>query len=518
MWKQVGRPFFRTKTSISLEGTQQFDQNSNIPPRGTALTELEPNEELGAFEWYQCLTSGEKKMLQNMVMNLVSQGASLKTVVRLVSQRFSIGERLSRDVVLLRGKEDAIRNSIKKKTAQEEDVKSQSSNSSLLNSDIKREETPKRWLLRDNALVSKESPRKPVKKQQKPEVKIKLWERKVAKKHSYKDEVFKLLVDEEKRQATAWHIVREGAARLSKFAPERRKCIESIIKFSVKYKLLPKTTEASFIHLYRFLLLSKAQTIVQSTSGLKGAIGRYPLRTVGICILMISAKYEEIYPPVLSVFAEHAQCTTRDLAKLERRILYVMNWSLVTITPIDFLGRYAQSVRATKKTNTLAMFILEASWQAEMAVGTDPTIFQPYVQRWLQTGRFGVMPTTVLMVAKPSEIALACLILSLAYQGKICFPVTLEYCADVRAGYVSEVVEGLHQQLRRETKNHVLKPSAIIHKYSQARYLGIGGFKPPTFRELLQHDAFRGTELATIYNQQSSITNMYTQSSHSIVL
>jgi len=496
MWKQVGRPFFRTRTSISLEGTQQFDQNSNIPPRGTALTELEPNEELGAFEWYQCLTSGEKKMLQNMVVNLVSQGASLKTIVRLVSQRFSIGERLSRDVVLLRGKEDAVRNSIKKKTAQEEDVKSQSSNSSLLNS----------------------SPRKPPTKQQKPEVKIKLWERKLAKKHSYKDEVFKLLVDEEKRQATAWHIVREGAARLTKFAPERRKCIESIIKFSVKYKLLPKTTEASFIHLYRFLLLPRAQSIVQSSSGVKGAIGRYPLRTVGICILMISAKYEEIYPPVLSVFAEHAQCTTRDLAKLERRILHVMNWSLVTITPIDFLGRFAQSVRATKKTSTLAMFILEASWQAEMAVGTDPTIFQPYVQRWLQTGRFGVMPSTVLMVAKPSEIALACLILSLAYQGKICYPVTLEYCADVRAGYVSEVVEGLHQQLRRETKNHVLKPSAIVQKYSQGRYLGIGAFKPPTFRELLHHDAFRGTELATIYNQQSNITHIYTQSSHSIVL
>jgi len=497
MWKQVGRPFFRNRTTISLEGTQQFDQTSIIPTRAAALPELStPNDELGAFEWYQCLTSGEKKMLQNMLVNLVSQGASLKTIVRLVSQRFSIGEQLSRDVVLWRGKEDASRCSIKKKTAEEEDVKSQSSTSSIQSS----------------------SPRKPPKRQWKPEMKIVLWERKLATKHTYKDEVFKLILDEEKKQATAWHIVREGAARLPIFAPQRRRCIECIIKFSVKYKLRPKTTEASFIHLYRFLLLPKAQTIVHSSSGVKGAIGRYPLRTIGLCILMISAKYEEIYPPVLSVFAEQVKCTTRDLAKLERKLLYVMNWSLVTTTPVDFLGRFAQSVRAASKTNTLAMFILEASWQAEMAVGTDPTIFRPCVQRWLQTGRFGVMPTTVLMVAKPSEIALACLILSLAYQGKVCYPVTLEYCARNRAGLVSEVVEGLHQQLRIETSKNVLKPSAIVHKYSQARYQGIGGFKPPTFRELLEHDAFRGTELATIYNERSNITSLFNQSKPSVVL
>merc|ERR1719233_752797 len=100
---------------------------------------------------------------------------------------------------------------------------------------------------------------------------------------------------------------------------------------------------------------------------------------------MISAKYEEIYPPLLSVFVGQTKCAAREFVRLERRLLDFLNWNLITSTPVDFLGRFTKSVRAKRKTSLLAMFILEASWRAEMAVGTDPNIFQPSVKRWLQT-------------------------------------------------------------------------------------------------------------------------------------
>jgi len=139
-----------------------------------------------------------------------------------------------------------------------------------------------------------------------------------------------------------------------------------------------------------------------------------------------------------------------------------------------------------------------------MATGTNPKRL-PHMERWFPTGRIWDIPSSVLMVAKPSEVALGCLILSLAYQGKVCYPVTLEYCSRIRAELVSEIVKGLHRQLRKETSSHASRPSAIVKKYSLEGFQCIGGFKPPTFQELIQHNAFRGTELATIYNQQSKV-------------
>jgi len=348
---------------------------------------------------------------------------------------------------------------------------------------------------------------------------IKKWERTAlsGKKHNYRDEIFKLLRDEEKRQVTPWDIVREDVAKLSIFAPERQKCIESIISLSVKYKLGAKTTEASFIQLYRFLLLPKAKSIVDSKSGVKGAIGWYSLQSIAICILMISAKYEEIYPPSLEAFVQQGCCSKREFLRLERKLLNAMKWNLVSSTPVDFLGRFLQSVRATSKTYALAMFILETSWHAEMAIATKHSILTPPSKRWKQS-RYSVMPTSILMLANPSLVALGSLILSLAYQGIVCYPVTLEYSSGVRATFVSEVVRGLHKQLRRVTSKHALKPSVTVRKYSEPKYGHIGLFKPPTFNELLEHNAFRGTELATIYKQQSNIRNSFSKSSNAIVV
>jgi len=360
MWKQVRRQIFGTQPPSTLQETLLVTQPAgsvhslertntlvaHAPrriarlDRSRSLPEPELREQRRAPEWYQCLTHVEKHMLQRLVLNLNTQGHSFKMIVRIVSQRFNIGDRLSREVVAWRRKEDALRYGIKPKITAELDVKSPSPN------------TFKRI----------GSPRKISRKPEQHNVKISIWEKEVlTNKHSYKDEVYERLLKEERRQATVWHIVREGAAKLDTFAPKRQMCIESMTNFSVKYKLKPKTTEASFIQLYRFLLMPKSQRIVKPSSGVKGAVGSYPLIVVAICILMISAKYEEIYPPALSAFAEHVQSTALDLVRLEIKLLSTMKWNLVTSTPVDFLGRFFEAVGTAIKTNFLAMFILESS-------------------------------------------------------------------------------------------------------------------------------------------------------------
>jgi len=102
-------------------------------------------------------------------------------------------------------------------------------------------------------------------------------------------------------------------------------------------------------------------------------------------------------------------------------------------------------------------------------------------------------------VAKPSEIALACIVLSLAYQGMICYPSALGHSAGVGVGTLSSIVKQLHEQLRKETQKHINCSSAIVRKFSRRRYKWIGNFNPPNFCKLIEYNAFRCTELFEIY-------------------
>jgi len=122
-----------------------------------------------------------------------------------------------------------------------------------------------------------------------------------------------------------------------------------------------KTKEAAFVYLNRFLLLPEARTILNSESGVKGAHGKYSLLAVSMCILMFSAKFEEIYPPELILFAKFVQCSVKEFVKLEVILLHAMSWSLLTTTSTDFIARFFEAVTCFSKTNFLARFILEAS-------------------------------------------------------------------------------------------------------------------------------------------------------------
>jgi len=138
-----------------------------------------------------------------------------------------------------------------------------------------------------------------------------------------------------------------------------------------------------------------------------------------------------------------------------------------------------------------------------MNSGSDISVFSPSTAKWLQSGQNTVRPASVLHVAKPSEIALGCIILSLAYQGKECYPASLKSIAGTSSRSLSHIVKQLHTQLKSETEKRVTRNSIVVKKYSSRRYQYIGAFKPPSFHELLEYNAFRGTKLFGVYSYAS---------------
>lgn len=96
---------------------------------------------------------------------------------------------------------------------------------------------------------------------------------------------------------------------------------------------------------------------------------------------MFSSKYEEIYPPELTLFAKLVKYSPKEFVKLEVILLHAMNWNLMTATSADYIARFFDAVNCSRKTNFLAMFILEASWLADMSCGSDISIFKPITVR-----------------------------------------------------------------------------------------------------------------------------------------
>jgi len=101
--------------------------------------------------------------------------------------------------------------------------------------------------------------------------------------------------------------------------------MEAMADFSIKHELLQKTTEASFVYLDRFLEKSTSTPAALSNCRIWDRNGKYTLMSLSMCILMISAKYEEVYPPSLSSFAKYSECSLNDFKKLEIIVLQTIN-------------------------------------------------------------------------------------------------------------------------------------------------------------------------------------------------
>lgn len=66
------------------------------------------------------------------------------------------------------------------------------------------------------------------------------------------------------------------------------------------------------------------------------------LHLLGVATLLISSKYEEIYPPTLQDFltVSENKFTKQQVVKMEKEILMTLNFDLTTPSALDFLKRY----------------------------------------------------------------------------------------------------------------------------------------------------------------------------------
>jgi cyclin B len=124
--------------------------------------------------------------------------------------------------------------------------------------------------------------------------------------------------------------------------------IDWLVDVHAKFKLLPETL---------YLAVSLIDRYCERCTSVTRA--RYQL--VGITALFIASKYEEIYPPELKdfVYVTDNAYTKADVLDMEGQIISVLEFNLLTISPLRFVDRYIRVAKLDHKFLCFTRFILE---------------------------------------------------------------------------------------------------------------------------------------------------------------
>jgi len=109
--------------------------------------------------------------------------------------------------------------------------------------------------------------------------------------------------------------------------------IDWLIEVAEEYKLRPETLFIAVNYIDRFLAKSPVQ--------------RGKLQLVGITAMLIAAKYEEIYAPVVDdfVYISDNTYTREEVLTMESVVLNTLNFELSTISILKFLARFLKAAR-----------------------------------------------------------------------------------------------------------------------------------------------------------------------------
>jgi len=79
--------------------------------------------------------------------------------------------------------------------------------------------------------------------------------------------------------------------------------------------------------------------------------------------MLIACKYEEIYPPEIKefVYVTDKAYTKEEIIDMEGKILSLLHFNLVTVSPYRFLERYGGLAGLDEKGMFLARYLLELS-------------------------------------------------------------------------------------------------------------------------------------------------------------
>ena len=125
--------------------------------------------------------------------------------------------------------------------------------------------------------------------------------------------------------------------------------IDWLIDVHKKYKLKPETMYLTIHIIDRYLSKKNVETI--------------NLQLVGVVALLISSKYEDIYPPKVKELAEitDGAYVPKQLIVMEEKVLSSLNFDLFYPTQWHFLECYKKSLKLDKKTFYLAWYLMELS-------------------------------------------------------------------------------------------------------------------------------------------------------------
>jgi cyclin B len=204
--------------------------------------------------------------------------------------------------------------------------------------------------------------------------------------------------------------------------------IDWLVEVHLKFKMVPETLYLAVNIIDRFLE--------------KKQVKRSKLQLVGVSALLLSAKYEEIYPPELRdlVYITDRAYTKHEIVETESEIVKLLDFNLTVPTIHSFLCRFLKAAHADRTMVQLSCYLAERCLQ-EMSI-----------VKWL-----------------PSQIAAsAVLIARKSLKRHPWSPTLVKYTK-----YDEVDIVGCVKQMEKLICDNTAQQQAVFRKYSSTKFGGV---------------------------------------------
>ena len=205
--------------------------------------------------------------------------------------------------------------------------------------------------------------------------------------------------------------------------------IEWVIDVHRKFRLLPETLYVTVYLIDKFLSLKQ--------------IKKSQLHILGVTSLLISSKYEEIYPPELKdlLNVSENKFTGKEVLVMEQEMLHTLQFNITSPSAYRFLERYRNLCGPASNEDRIFFF---AQYLQEIAL-LDASLLQ----------------------YKPSEIAAAALILSTKCLKKVNAWAQMEQSTGYSAKYLAPIVEAVESFVLEVNPKFL---TTLKYKFSKQEY------------------------------------------------
>lgn len=143
-----------------------------------------------------------------------------------------------------------------------------------------------------------------------------------------------------RRKVPAYKITRE----------DRAQAVDTVVEIHRKYGLVPETLFITVSTIDRYLGLKKDEV--------KRA---KDIEAIAVAALLLSSKYEDIYPPALDEMIKFMRkpCTRKEVLEWEFKILKELSFQVTAPTPYRFLERFSSVSAFFQNALPLAQYVIE---------------------------------------------------------------------------------------------------------------------------------------------------------------